>query len=61
MSLDELDDQTLSVIIQLQLEDLECLTDRRKGKHHKGNRPDLDVAITLYKADLTSNELLTPD
>ncbi len=61
MSSDTLDTTTLELIIRLQLEDLEQLESRRKGKHREGETPDLDVAVGLYKAELASQAQLASD
>lgn len=45
-----MDDDSLEVILRLQLEDLEHLEANKKGKQRQGETPDFDVALSLYRA-----------
>ena len=50
---DELDDETASLIIQLQREDVERLTRSSKGKQREGEISDADLALQLCMEELT--------
>jgi hypothetical protein len=52
MFLGGLDPETLSIVLQIQLEDLETLTTGSKGKHCEGEVTDSDMAMDLYKSEL---------
>ncbi|KAH0526567.1 hypothetical protein TsFJ059_009870 [Trichoderma semiorbis] len=48
---DELDEDTLKVIIEIQLREAQDLV---KGKHHEGEQPDTELAMQLYCHELES-------
>lgn len=56
-----LDDASASLIIQLQIQDLEDLANSSKGKHRKGEQPDSDLALDTYKSELKSFESFISD
>ncbi|KAL7898113.1 hypothetical protein HDV63DRAFT_33721 [Trichoderma sp. SZMC 28014] len=47
----EMDQESLDLIIQLQLEDAQSMT---KGKYQEGKAPDFDLALELFNAELAS-------
>ncbi|PNP52635.1 hypothetical protein THARTR1_06800 [Trichoderma harzianum] len=48
---DELDEETLNLIIELQLQDAQNLI---RGKHRHGEQPDAELAMQLYCSELES-------
>lgn len=60
MSLQEMDAETLSLVLRLQLEDLEELKDR-KGKGREGEISDAQLAVNTYQNELMAQEQLTSD
>ncbi|KAK5170981.1 uncharacterized protein LTR77_004125 [Saxophila tyrrhenica] len=48
----DIDQQTLRTIMELQLEDLELLASRSKGKQREGTTTDAHVAMQIYIEDL---------
>ena len=60
MSLANIDRESLDLILQLQLDDLASLTDK-KGKAREGETTDLQVAIETYKTELQSQEQIIAD
>ncbi|KAG7286790.1 hypothetical protein NEMBOFW57_009106 [Staphylotrichum longicolle] len=51
----------LELALQLQLEDLEMLRKRRKGKAREGETDDFHLATQLYEAELTSSAIFASD
>ncbi|KAM0460695.1 hypothetical protein ACHAO4_001485 [Trichoderma viride] len=47
----EIDQESLNLIIQLQLEDAQSMA---KGKYREGEAPDFDLALELFNAELES-------
>ncbi|KAG6094562.1 hypothetical protein E4U14_008434 [Claviceps sp. LM454 group G7] len=45
----KIDPETLALIIEIQLQDLRCMT---KGKHNIGNGPDSELAAQIMKAEV---------
>ncbi|KAK4111180.1 hypothetical protein N656DRAFT_790666 [Canariomyces notabilis] len=59
MSLGDIDDQTLAVVVQLQLEDLQAIQEavragKRKGKQRLGEVDDAELVLEMYHAELLS-------
>jgi len=54
MSNYELDDETLRLVAQLQLEDLGDLLSPSKGKYRAGSPTDYELAVQAYKLELES-------
>ncbi|KAH7303901.1 hypothetical protein B0I35DRAFT_517051 [Stachybotrys elegans] len=52
MNGEELDEETLRLILELQLEDLKTIDPNEKGKHREGELPDAAVAALIYKQEL---------
>jgi hypothetical protein len=48
---DEIDQATLDLIIELQIQDAQNLI---KGKHREGEQPDAELAVELFKLELES-------
>ncbi len=61
MDLHSLDAQTLHLVIQMQLEELNIFAKGKKGKEREGETPDVDVAVESYKSDLEAYALATSD
>ncbi len=61
MSLEELDAETLLLVMRMQLEDLEDLASLRKGKHREGETRDIDLVIDSYKEELEAYAALASD
>jgi len=63
MDVHDLDPMTLSLVVQLHLEDLRELEESitRKGKHREGEVTDSVIAIEAYQAELSSNAQLLSD
>ncbi|KXH25105.1 IBR finger domain-containing protein [Colletotrichum salicis] len=55
------DDETLRLVLQMHLEDLESIKQSSKGKCRAGEVTDLDLAIETYKSELKSHALLAAD
>ncbi|UNI17576.1 hypothetical protein JDV02_003908 [Purpureocillium takamizusanense] len=51
-SADQIDDASLQLILQLQMEDLVALDEKKKGKQREGEVSDTDVALGLAKENL---------
>ncbi|OIW24684.1 hypothetical protein CONLIGDRAFT_102739 [Coniochaeta ligniaria NRRL 30616] len=60
MSLQEMDAETLSLVLRLQLDDLEELKDK-KGKGREGEVSDAQLAIDAYQNELAVQEQLITD
>lgn len=60
MSLQEMDAETLSLVLRLQLENLEELKDR-KGKGREGEISDAQLAVNAYQNELMVQERLSSD
>ncbi|KAL8704949.1 MAG: hypothetical protein Q9201_001895 [Fulgogasparrea decipioides] len=52
LGLDQADDVTAALIVQLQEEDLQKLKQLDKGKGREGDRSDADIAMVLYQEEL---------
>ncbi|PNY27573.1 Uncharacterized protein TCAP_02501 [Tolypocladium capitatum] len=50
-----IDDESLRLILQLHLEDLEDLESNKKGKQRDGEMSDFDLAINMYKDSLETS------
>ncbi|KAK1573278.1 IBR finger domain-containing protein [Colletotrichum navitas] len=50
----DVDDETLSLILQLQIEDLENIKQKSKGKHRQDEITDAALAVDTYESDLRS-------
>ncbi|KAK5164724.1 hypothetical protein LTR04_001645 [Oleoguttula sp. CCFEE 6159] len=50
--LDDLDEQTAALALQLQLEDIDALLQSSEENPHEGQVSDADVALQLYKQEL---------
>lgn len=61
MNLQELDPDTIALIIELQREDLERLAHGSKGKHREGEGPDSDYAFEIYQEELATLEASVAD
>lgn len=61
MSCQDLDDATLHLVIQMQLQDLEDLKATTKGKHKEGEPPDSSMAVDAYESELRRQAQLTSD
>ncbi|KAH7305778.1 ibr finger domain-containing protein [Stachybotrys elegans] len=57
----ELDEDTLRLIVKLQLEDIKNLNVSRKGKHRAGEQPDPVVAAKVYEDELRLAEQFARD
>ncbi|OLN81204.1 putative E3 ubiquitin-protein ligase ARI5 [Colletotrichum chlorophyti] len=57
----DIDDETLHLIVQIQLEDLENIRTSRKGKLREDKVHDADVALDTYKSELQSHAVLFSD
>ncbi|KAK3343438.1 hypothetical protein B0T25DRAFT_508249 [Lasiosphaeria hispida] len=58
----DLDPQTLSLIIQLQLEDVQTLnSSNRKGKNREGDVADFNLALAAYQAELSASAQVIHD
>ncbi|KAK7426727.1 hypothetical protein QQZ08_006763 [Neonectria magnoliae] len=51
MSGNDIDPESLKLVLQLQLQDMESLI---KGKFRKDEKPDTELALEIYKAELES-------
>ena len=60
-SLDEVDDATASLIIQLQREDLEELQSLDKGKSREHDVSDADAAMTIFQEELQQRSAVLND
>ncbi|KAK4188586.1 hypothetical protein QBC35DRAFT_522767 [Podospora australis] len=63
MDLNDLDPLTLSLILQMQLDDLRDLAEsaNKKGKGRDGEVPDFTVAIETYRTDLSGHAQILAD
>ncbi|KAJ0384955.1 hypothetical protein COL922a_007301 [Colletotrichum nupharicola] len=52
--LDDMDEATLQLVVQMQQEDIRELQDQSKGKAKEADRSDADVAFDTYQAELVS-------
>ncbi|KAI8156651.1 Phosphomevalonate kinase [Colletotrichum sp. SAR 10_70] len=59
--LDEMDEATLQLIVQMQQEDIRDLQDQSKGKAKETDRSDADVAFDTYQAELASFRTFAAD
>ncbi|KAH7010532.1 hypothetical protein EDB80DRAFT_839914 [Ilyonectria destructans] len=57
----DIDETTLHLIIELQLQDIESLAVSAKGKHRDGEQPDTIVATDAYKKELELLQQTTHD
>ena len=60
-SLDEVDDATAALIIQLQREDVEELQSSDKGKSRETDVSDADVAMTVFQEELQQRSAILSD
>ncbi|TDZ20541.1 hypothetical protein Cob_v006699 [Colletotrichum orbiculare MAFF 240422] len=61
MLCDDIDDETLRLVLQIQLEDLESIKQSSKGKTRQGEFSDADIAVEAYKSELKTRILLASD
>ncbi|KAK1992789.1 IBR finger domain-containing protein [Colletotrichum falcatum] len=61
MSLYDIDDETLNLVLQVQIEDLENIKQRSKGKHRQDEITDAALAVETYESDLRSLILVASD
>ncbi|TDZ60526.1 hypothetical protein CTRI78_v004898 [Colletotrichum trifolii] len=61
MLCDDIDDETLRLVLQIQLEDLESIKQSSKGKTRQGEFSDADIAVEAYKSELKTRMLLASD
>lgn len=54
----EIDDESLRLVLQMQLEDLEDIKESSKGKCRVDEISDLDLAVDAYHAELESQAVL---
>jgi hypothetical protein len=59
--LEDMDDETASLIFRLQLEDSAQLEATSKGKGPAGKLPDAEIALQLYKKELENTSALVRD
>ncbi|KAJ0302481.1 hypothetical protein COL5a_001424 [Colletotrichum fioriniae] len=57
----EIDDESLRLVLQMQLEDLENIKESSKGKCRVDEVSDLDLAVDAYHAELESQAVLAAD
>lgn len=57
----DIDEETLHLVIQMQLEDLEHMKNCRKGKQKEGSLPDSDFAFETYQSELKTCEQRVSD
>ena len=57
----ELDDETATLILQLQSRDIEELMSLKKGKGRNGDISDADLAVTIYQQELQSMSVILAD
>ncbi|GJC89677.1 putative E3 ubiquitin-protein ligase ariadne-2 [Colletotrichum liriopes] len=57
----DIDDETLHLLVQLQLEDLDNLKRNIKGKGRQGEISDADLAVETYESELKSRVLFASD
>ncbi|KAI9802682.1 MAG: hypothetical protein M1825_002704 [Sarcosagium campestre] len=56
-----MDEATACLVLSLQLEDVETLIDRRKGKSKEGVLSDFEVALDLHREELRRNDNICAD
>ncbi|KAK1975349.1 hypothetical protein LZ30DRAFT_754177 [Colletotrichum cereale] len=61
MLCDEVDDETLHLILQIQLHDLDIVKQRSKGKNRQDEICDAYLAVKAYKSELKSRILFVLD
>ncbi|KAK1980906.1 IBR finger domain-containing protein [Colletotrichum cereale] len=61
MLCDNIDDETLRVVLHIQLEDLESIKRSSKGKNRPDEISDADLAVETYESELKSHTLLASD
>ncbi|KAF0331678.1 ibr finger domain protein [Colletotrichum asianum] len=59
--LDDMDEATLQLVVQMQQEDIRELQDQSKGKAKETDRSDADVAFDTYQAELASFRTFAAD
>ncbi|KAK2766523.1 IBR finger domain-containing protein [Colletotrichum kahawae] len=57
----DIDEETLHLVIQMQLEDLEDMKNCTKGKQKEGSLPDSELAFETYQSELKTCEQRVPD
>ncbi|KAF9881663.1 ibr finger domain protein [Colletotrichum karsti] len=57
----DIDDETLHLVLQMHMEDLEELKQNSKGKHREDELPDADFAIDMYRSEIESRALFASD
>ncbi|KAK1838844.1 ibr domain-containing protein [Colletotrichum chrysophilum] len=57
----DIDEETLHLVIQMQLEDLEHMKNCRKGKQKEGSLPDSEFAFETYQSELKTCEQRVSD
>lgn len=57
----DIDDETLHLVLQLHMEDLEEIRKSSKGKHRQDELPDADFAIEMYRSEIESRALFASD
>ena len=60
-SLDEVDDATAALIVQLQREDVEELQSSDKGKNRESDFSDADLAMTIFQEELQHSSVILND
>ncbi|KAL8720066.1 MAG: hypothetical protein Q9181_007969, partial [Wetmoreana brouardii] len=61
LGLDQADDATAALIVQLQHEDLQELKHQDKGKSREGDRSDADIAMAFYQEELQQLGIVLKD
>ncbi|KAK1465719.1 IBR finger domain-containing protein [Colletotrichum melonis] len=61
MLLYDVDDETLRLVLQMHLDDLESIRQSNKGKCRADEATDLDIAIETYKSEIEAHALLAAD
>ncbi|KAK1721081.1 IBR finger domain-containing protein [Colletotrichum lupini] len=61
MLLYDVDDETLRLVLQMHLEDLESIRQSNKGKCRADEATDHDIAIETYKSEIEAHALLAAD
>ncbi|KAI9876804.1 MAG: hypothetical protein M1830_005678 [Pleopsidium flavum] len=56
-----MDDLSVSLVLALQLEDVDTLLRGSKGKNPEGRQSDVDIALAAYREELQKNEMIFTD
>ncbi|TDZ35845.1 E3 ubiquitin-protein ligase [Colletotrichum spinosum] len=57
----DIDDATLRLILEMQMEDLADIKRRSKGKHREDEHPDSEVAIAMYMSEIENRARFASD